>query len=206
MPDNDTYLDVTVTQLEMRRPENPVPVRAPVMQNALTFQRVRETTISFYRYLYETVGEPWLWYERRNTDDDSLRAILNDENIAVVALYYGGVPAGFAEIDARIIGSKPTDATLLAYFGLVPDFIGCGLGRFFLDATIHLAWEVYSADRLVVRTCTLDHPAALPLYQKCGFVPTGQQSTRIPDPRNNGLLPPDAGPEKILARTKPHVR
>jgi GNAT superfamily N-acetyltransferase len=200
MPVNDTYLDVTVTQLEMSRPENPVPVRAPVMHHALTFQRLRDPTASFYRYLYETVGEPWLWYERRNTDDESLTAIIRDDNIAVLCLYYGGVPAGFAEVDARIIGSKPHDATLLAYFGLVPDFIGCGLGRFFLDATIHLAWDVFPADRLIVRTCTLDHPAALPLYQKSGFLPTGQQTTRIPDPRRNGLLPPDAGPEKILGR------
>lgn len=200
MPANDDHLDVTVTQLEMSRPENPVPVRAPVMQHALTFQRLREPTPSFYRYLYETVGEPWLWYERRRNDDDSLRSVICDEKIAVVTLYYGGVPAGFAELDARIIASKPHNATLLAYFGLIPDFIGCGLGRFFLDATIHVAWELFPADRLVVRTCTLDHPAALPLYQKCGFVPTGQQSTRIPDPRKNGLLPPDAGPEVILAQ------
>ena len=206
MPEPDDFLNVTVTQLEMGRPEVTAPVRPPAMQHALTFQRLREPTPSFYRYLYETVGEPWLWYERRNTDDDSLRSIICDENISVVALYYGGVPAGFAELDARIIASKPHDASLLAYFGLVPDFIGCGLGRFFLDATIHVAWEIFPADRLVVRTCTLDHPAALPLYQKCGFVPTGQQSTRIPDPRKNGLLPPDAGPEKILARGTPNRR
>jgi len=63
-----------------------------------------------------------------------------------------------------------------------------------------VAWETFPADRLIVRTCTLDHPAALPLYQKCGFAPTGQQSTRIPDPRKAGLLPADAGPGRILPR------
>jgi GNAT superfamily N-acetyltransferase len=196
----DDYLDVTVTQLEIGRPSMPMPVRAPVRLYPLTLQRLREPTPSFYRYLYDTVGEPWLWYERRQVDEDALRAAIQDEKIAVVALYYGGVPAGFAELDARTVASKPSDATLLAYFGLVPDFIGCGLGRFFLDATIQLAWEHFPAHRLIVRTCTLDHPAALPLYQKCGFVPTGQQSTRIPDPRKIGLLPAGAGPEKIMAR------
>ena len=196
----DDYLDVTVTQLEAGRPAMPIAVRAPTMAHSLSFQRVREPTPSFYHYLYNTVGEPWLWYERRQTDDESLRAIVCDDNIAIAVLYYGGVPAGFAELDARIAGSKPRDATLLAYFGLVPDFIGCGLGRFFLNATIQLAWQQFTADRLVVRTCTLDHPAALPLYQKCGFVPTEQQSTRILDPRKLGMLPPDAGPGKILAR------
>lgn len=199
MSPNSDQLSVTVTELETHRPVTPVPVRAPVLQRPLTFQRLHEPTPSYYRYLYDTVGEPWLWYERRQVDEDSLRAIIRDENIAVVTLNYGGVPAGFAEVDARRIGSKPRDATLLAYFGLIPDFIGRGMGRFFLEATIQLAWEQYPADRLIVRTCTLDHPAALPLYQKSGFVPTGQQTTRIPDPRKNGLLPPDAGPDKILA-------
>jgi GNAT superfamily N-acetyltransferase len=203
---SDEYLDVTVTQLETSRPTAAIAVRAPIMHRPLTFQQLRAPTPSFYRYLYHTVGEPWLWFERRQVDDESLRAIISDDNIAVVVLYFGGVPAGFAEIDARAIASKPRNATLLAYFGLVPDFIGCGLGRFFLDATIQLAWEQFPADRLIVRTCTLDHPAALPLYQKCGFAPTGQQSTRIRDPRATGLLPPDAGPEKILSRKGPSAR
>jgi GNAT superfamily N-acetyltransferase len=194
----EDYLSVTVTQLEMSRSAAPVPVRAPLLPQTLTFRRIHEPTPSFYRYLYDTVGEPWLWYERRQVDDAALRAIIGDESIAVVVLYYGGVPAGFAEIDTRITASKPHDATLLAYFGLVPDFIGRGLGRFFLNATIQLAWEAFPADRLVVRTCTLDHPAALPLYQKCGFLPTGQQTTRILDPRKLGVLPPDAGPHRIV--------
>lgn len=196
----DDYLDVTVTELEMRRPAVAPAVRAPFMPRLLSFQRVHEPTPSFYRYLYNTVGEPWLWYERRGTDDEALRAIICDKNIAVVVLYYGGVPAGFGEIDARTIGSKPRDATLLAYFGLVPEFIGKGMGRFFLNATVQLAWTQFPADLLVVRTCTMDHPAALPLYQKCGFVATRRQSTRILDPRKAGLLPQDAGPENILLR------
>jgi GNAT superfamily N-acetyltransferase len=196
----EDYLDVTVTQLECGRPTIRAPARPPVTRHPLTFLRAQEPTPSFYRYLYQNVGEPWLWFERRRFDDDALRAIIQDKNIGIYVLYCGGVPAGFAEIDARLQGSKPRDATLLAYFGLVPDFIGRGLGRFFLDATIAVAWEQFPADRLIVRTCTLDHPAALPLYQKCGFMPTGQQSTRILDPRKVGLLPADAGPGRILAR------
>jgi GNAT superfamily N-acetyltransferase len=200
MADTDDYLDVTVTQLEIRRPAAHAPVRAPTMPRAIGFQRAHAPTASFYRYLYETVGEPWLWFERRLLDGDALAAVVGNEKIGVFVLYYGGVPAGFSEIDARLEASKPKDATLLAYFGLIPEFIGCGLGRFFLSATIETAWETFPAERLIVRTCTLDHPAALPLYQKCGFAPTGQQTTRIPDPRKAGLLPADAGPGRILTR------
>ena len=36
--------------------------------------RAEDCTVSFYRYLYETVGTPWLWYERRLLDDAALAA------------------------------------------------------------------------------------------------------------------------------------
>jgi GNAT superfamily N-acetyltransferase len=194
MAAKDEYLKVTVTQLEMAHAPTHPPRHQPVLPQPVTLMRVHEPTAAFYRYLYDTVGEPWLWYERRQQDPETLEKIIRDENIAIYVLYYGGVPAGFAEIDTRGEAGLNKDDTLLAYFGLVPDYIGRGLGHYFLDATIDIAWQTHPGGRLIVRTCTLDHPAALPLYQKCGFVPTRQQTIKVPDPRKRGLLPPDAGP------------
>lgn len=197
MAGKDDRLSVTVTQLEMTQRPTRAPAHPPTMAHPLTLQRAYEPTVSFYRYLYDTVGEPWLWYERRQLSKDALRTVVRDEQIAIYVLSYGGVPAGFAEIDTRpAVKQRPADS-LLAYFGLVPDFIGCKFGRFFLESIIDIAWQDGDIDRFVVRTCTLDHPAALPLYQKCGFVPTGQQTTTIVDPRKTGLLPPDVGPVKV---------
>lgn len=196
MPAKNDRLTVTVTQLEMAsRPTHP-PAPAPMLPQPVALLRVHEPTPSYYRYLYDTVGEPWLWYERRQLDADALKAVIQDERIALYVLSYGGVPAGFAELDMRPENTVRRNDTLLAYFGLVPDFIGRGLGRFFLSSIIDIAWQQPGIDRLVVRTCTLDHPAALPLYQKCGFSATRQQTTTILDPRKSGLLPPDAGPVK----------
>ena len=187
-------LTVTVTELEIaQRPTHP-PAPAPMLPRPVSLMRVYEPTVSYYRYLYDTVGEPWLWYERRQLDEPTLKAIIQNEGIAIYVLSYGGVPAGFGELDTRPENTARRNDTLLAYFGLVPDFIGRGLGRFFLSSIIDIAWERPETERLVVRTCTLDHPAALPLYQKCGFAAVRQQTTTIPDPRKNGLLPPDAGP------------
>jgi GNAT superfamily N-acetyltransferase len=50
----------------------------------------------------------------------------------------------------------------------MPDFIGQGLGKYFLQWTIDKAWG-YQPRRFWLHTCTLDHPAALPNYQKAGF-------------------------------------
>ncbi len=74
-----------------------------------------------------------------------------------------GVPAGFAELDRRIEGEIE-----LVQFGLMPEFIGQGLGRYFLQWTIDKAWS-YCPRRFWLNTCTKDHPAALPNYLKADF-------------------------------------
>jgi GNAT superfamily N-acetyltransferase len=79
-------------------------------------------------------------------------------------LHVGGSPAGFAELDRR----QPDEIELLQ-FGLMADFIGRGLGTWFLQWTIDKAWS-YQPKRLWLHTCSLDPPAAVPLYKKAGFV------------------------------------
>jgi hypothetical protein len=53
-------------------------------------------------------------------------------------------------------------------FGLIPEFIGQGPGRYFLQWPIDKAWT-YQPRRFWLHTCTKDHPAALPNYLKAGF-------------------------------------
>lgn len=168
-------IESVITYLEMReRPTAPPPPR-PVEKIALL--RAEQPTISFYRFLYDTVGDPWLWWERRVMDDETLGAIIRDPDVEIYVLYVGGVPAGFCELDCREAG-----AVELAYFGLMPEFIGRGLGRFFLRWAIDQAW-LREPERVWVHTCTEDHPAALRMYQKEGFVPCGQETVVIDDPR-----------------------
>jgi GNAT superfamily N-acetyltransferase len=74
-----------------------------------------------------------------------------------------GVPAGFAELDRRIEGEIE-----VVQFGLLQEFIGQGLGRYFLQWTIDKAWS-YQPRRFWLHTDSKDHPAALPNYLKAGF-------------------------------------
>ena len=80
-----------------------------------------------------------------------------------------GQPAGYSELDRREPGQIE-----LAYFGLFPQFIGQGLGKYFLGWTLDRAWS-YGPDRVWLHTCDLDHPAALPNYQQAGFVVFDEQ-------------------------------
>ena len=167
-------LEVIVTYLEMHR----VPTRRHVSRaGATAIIRARRPTLSFYRYLYGTVGAAWMWYERLQMSDESLLRIIEDDAVAIYVLYVDGVPAGFAELDGRRAGEVE-----LAYFGLVPEFIGRGLGQYFLDWAVERAWTD-EPGRLWVNTCNFDHPGAIVVYQKAGFTPYLQQRHVIDDPR-----------------------
>jgi GNAT superfamily N-acetyltransferase len=181
----DGRLDVTITYLEMaERPTHPH-LSEPQGLNC-TLLRLREPTVRFYRYLYDTVGEPWLWFERRAMADEDLARLIQDERIEIYVLNVDGEPAGFAELDRRY----PPDIEL-TYFGLMPDFIGKGLGRYLLTWAVDTAWN-HAPVRLWVSTNTLDHPKALPLYQRCGFRPFKQENKLFDDPRLNGLIAAEA--------------
>ncbi|HSK40936.1 MAG TPA: GNAT family N-acetyltransferase [Arenibaculum sp.] len=173
-------LRVVVTYLEMTAPPPQItfPPRSPT--GKLAFLRAEQPTISFYRYLYGTVGGPWHWYERKGMSDAELTAIIHDPAVEIYVLYRGGVPAGFAELDRR--SGMVVD---LRYFGLVPDFIGLRLGPRLLGWAIDAAFAG-GARRLTVNTCSLDHPKALATYQRAGFVPVRQEVKILDDP---GIVP-----------------
>ena len=74
-----------------------------------------------------------------------------------------GTPAGYFELETQAGGNAE-----IAYFDLLPQFIGRGLGGALLTATVERAWAI-GASRVWVHTCSLDHPNALPGYQARGF-------------------------------------
>lgn len=135
--------------------------------------KLNKPPVHFYRYLYETVGKAHVWVERRRQTDEILALIVQHEQVDIFVLYCDGAPAGYFELDFR----KAPHAEL-AYFGLIPDVIGRGLGIFLLSTAIETAWSK-PIERLWVHTNTLDHPRALPLYQKLGFVPYAQERSSI---------------------------
>ena len=117
--------------------------------------------------------------------------IIHDPLVEIFVLYVDGVPAGYAELDRR----KP-DEVELAYFGLVPQFMGRKLGPFLLNWAVDTAW-FSKPKRLWVNTNNLDHPRALQIYQKAGFVPYRQEIKAIPNPRLTIVRPIEMSREKI---------
>ena len=164
-------LPTTVTYLEcLARPSPPGPPR-PMMKTAIL--RSENPPVHFYRYLYDTIGHDYFWVERRKWGDDVLAAMLAEAKVELYVLYVSGVPAGMAELDFR-----EEKAGQIAYFGLMPDFVGHRLGPWFLYQTCELAWSK-PIPKLIVNTCTLDHPRALQTYQRMGFTPYSREERTI---------------------------
>ena len=185
-------LRVTVTSLEMRQRPEGAPLPAPSAD--VMIDRQRDITVAFYRHLYDTVGEPWLWGDRRKLSDAELGAIIGDPQVEVHLAMLHDQPAGFAELDRRTPGEVE-----LAYFGILPQFIGRKLGPFLLSHAIDLAWRS-APERVWVHTCNLDHPAALGVYQRAGFVVFNVHEELADDPRVLGLIPEDVAPQHPIVR------
>lgn len=155
------WIESAVTYLEMRTPPKRQKAALPA---GVEIRHAFRPTISFYRYLYDSVGGDWTWTGRRLMDDETLKETIHDPMVEVNVLWVDGVPAGLIELDHRSLPEIE-----LLYFGLIPDFIGKGLGRTALDWAIDHAWSK-GPTRFWIHTCDLDHPNALSVYQKAGFV------------------------------------
>ncbi len=160
-------IPMTVTFLEMRAKPSQLPPPHPSGKVAIL--RAENPPIHFYRYLYDTIGKPYFWVDRQKMGDQTLAAIIGHSQVELYVLYADGCPAGMAELDFR-----DANIGLIAYFGLMPEYVGRRLGYFFLYHAVANAWAK-PISTLLVNTCTLDHPRALPLYQRVGFTPYSRE-------------------------------
>jgi GNAT superfamily N-acetyltransferase len=169
--DGKRRIPMTVTFLEMHA--RPPALPPPQPKGKVAILRADKPPVHFYRYLYDTIGEPYYWVDRRKLSDAALAEIIQHPQVELYVLYADGCPAGMAELEFR-------DGTVgqLAYFGLMPDFVGRRLGYFFVHHAVSLAWAK-PITSLRINTCTLDHVRALPLYQRIGFVPYSREERYI---------------------------
>ena len=113
------------------------------------------------RFLYTAVGGNWYWTDRLGWTYQQWAERMAGTETWVA--YLEGTPAGYFELDASVPGDVE-----IAYFGLLPAFIGRGLGGWLLTCAIERAWEL-GPERVWVHTCTLDGAAALRNYRARGM-------------------------------------
>ena len=169
-PRTDGRLHITITHLEMVRADWTQRGRTPDLE--VTIEPVATPTAALYRDLYDRVGRPWLWYERRLLSDAALQTLLDRPDHELHVARHGSDLVGYFELG----GNE------LAFFGLTLDYVGRRIGPWLLDRAIERAFA-RGVDRLELNTNTLDHPGALDTYRKAGFRPVRSEARELRDPR-----------------------
>ena len=150
---------VHVWHLEMKQP----PTERPVTQKLYELKQAKKPLPELNRFLYAAVGAPWMWHLRLNWSWQQWSNLLHRMDIETWVAYQDATPVGYFELEKQA-GNQAE----IAYFGLIPEFIGQGLGKALLEDAIDKAWQL-AERRIWLHTCTLDHPAALPNYLARGF-------------------------------------
>jgi GNAT superfamily N-acetyltransferase len=164
-------IEVKRTYLEMKSPSELRPATTP--QPAPRIERLADCTVEFFRYLYEEVGRAYHWTDRIAWSDETIRTYLTTPGVSVWLMSGESAPAGYFEL------RKHEDRSVeIAYFGLLPESIGRGWGKYLLTQAVQSAWQL-GTHRVWLHTCTLDHPAALPNYLKRGFRPVREEVYRV---------------------------
>ena len=159
----------TVTYLEMTaRPATPIP-HVPT-GSPLALIAAENPPVEYFLYLYNAVGAAYEWTDWLKHTRQQQEAFVGDPKVELFTLMVDGWPGGFFVLDTR----QP-DTCDLAFFGLVPQAMGRGLGAWFLGCAIHMGWDRPGVTRMTVSTNTLDHPRALAFYQRMGFVPVRRE-------------------------------
>lgn len=152
-------MSVVVTYLEMRDRSW---LQAATGGPPFELRALAEPCPPLNRFFYVEVGRAWSWIDRLPWSADDWQAWAARPELSTLVGWVDGNPIGYAELERQ-----GTD-TEVAYFGLLPQFVGRGYGSRFLTRVIERGWDDGAA-RLWLHTCTLDHPAALANYERRGF-------------------------------------
>ena len=153
--------DVTIKFLEMNAPGELRPRRVPAAGVPVT--RVPHAMPELNQFFYKTVGREYGWFERLSWPLAEWREYVERADIDTYVLAVDGIPAGYFELLRHDNGDVE-----IKYFGLIGSFIGKGLGAHMLTAATEAAWAG-GAKRVILDTCSLDHPNAFEHYVARGF-------------------------------------
>ena len=180
-----------VTHLAMEAPRREPPPPPPP---GVAIGRRRAMAAADYLRLYHAIGDDWLWWSRLTWDLGRLTAHLAEDETEVYVAEAGSEEVGLIELNLR-----PAPDIELRYLGVIPPRIGTGLGGWLLAYAIAAAAR-HGPRRMILNTCTYDHPAALAFYRRHGFAVTHSEAEIVDDPRLVGLIPRNAAPHIPLAR------
>lgn len=169
-----TRLQTIVTHLEMEPPyrQDTGDINWP---ESVALTKVNSMPLRAYRDIYDRVGRKWHWVNRRKLGDRQLADIIHHPATQIYQLTRNDTPIGFIELNYRLFPQVE-----IVFIGLVESEIGQGLGPLLVRQALSII-KARAPSRIIIQTCTLDHPSALGLYQKHGFTAYNRKQVEIID-------------------------
>lgn len=151
----------TVTYVAMTSPEQLVAGKSPARAAELRIQE--PPTPELNESLYRAVGGHWRWVDRLSWGTKEWSDYVLRPDVETWTLWVEETMAGYVEFNVH-----DKSGVEIAYFGLLPDFIGQGLGGHMLTLAVEEAWKK-KPSRVWLHTSSFDHSNALKNYQARGF-------------------------------------
>lgn len=170
----DAVVDQVVTYLEMTSPGQLRPGRPP--GHRVGFERVGVHRSELARATHDRIGAPHGWSRLSGPGwHELLRR-------ATTRAWIVRVPEAVAGL--VVLDLQPDANIEVGVFGLVPEWVGRGLGGHALTRALELAWnqvdplDLAPARRVWLHTSSVDHPRALANYLGRGLRPFWSRASR----------------------------
>ena len=125
---------------------------------------VKDKDFQLNKFFYKNIGKNCEWVDRLIWTDINWMDHLNDERLFTYILKDNEQMAGYFEL----IYEKKKEECEIAYFGILDEYFGKGLGGYLLSEAIKESFK-FGCKRVIVHTCSLDHKNALKNYISRGM-------------------------------------
>jgi len=150
---------VTFVEMTARDQLNPSPPVPGLRLEALA------ATSPLIPELLSRVGAAYDWNSGRRSAAEWEAWLAENPSRRYALLLVEGEPAGIVVYDPH-----PGREVEIKSFGLLPEWVGKGLGGYALTLAIERAWSLQpEVTRVWLHTSSKDHPRALPNYHRRGF-------------------------------------
>ncbi len=163
-PKNNDELITWYLELTQEKQFKPVPFFQEKARVELLSTELGNADSEVNSWFYHHVGKRWQWHDRINWTSSQWNDYVQRPDVVTGVGYLAQDEIGYFELERQNQGADVE----LVYFGLLPEFVGGGLGAGLLTAAIESAWAL-KPERVWVHTCSQDHPYALRNYQSRGF-------------------------------------
>lgn len=142
----------------------------------LRIEKVEIPCPELNKFFHTLVGYDYQWGGRSDWGRNKWYDYADRDELETWIAYMRGTPAGYFELE-----KQPNGDVQIPCIGLLPQFVGKGLGGVLLTRAVERAWEL-SERAVFLRTCSLDHPHALHNYLARGFHVAETKTTPINQP------------------------